>query len=80
MEEYTRVPAAAVLGVASHRSRLINCERTAHGQKYTMLMHGPVSSKVEEGGDERGEIVMGTGKWDLLQPIRTAPKCPLEAA
>lgn len=39
----TGLPAAAVLGGASHRLRLILCERETHGQKDTILMHGPAS-------------------------------------
>lgn len=43
-------------------------ERIAHGQKNTMLMHGPVSSNGKKEGI----------RMDLLQLIRI--ECPLDAA
>lgn len=68
LEYCTNTCAASMLVVVSHQ-RLIHCDRIAYGQKNTMLMHGSVSRKAEEGGDQGGERVMGTG-WISFKSSR----------
>lgn len=84
MRYNTRLPAATVLGGAFYRPRLIHCERAAHGQKDTILMHGP-ASRVKD-WEKEGRRVGGGGemgsrsKGGMDPPNPLGQECPLDAA